>query len=501
MQQAGDERSRGAVGWVLVGICPAAFITVLNGFALGPFLPAIGAELGVSVALLGQIPGGVNAVAALLGLILGPLADRYGHRRTLLLGLVAVATSAVASGAASTFALLLAAALVGAVGRAVVTPVSLAIVGSRFAGRGARRAMSYVVAALSGAGVVGIPILTVVAVAVGTWRGAFALLALAVLGIIVLAAVVLPRDVRPVRGPTGPGPLLGALGSLFRHRPTVAVVGSSLLRSSVAVMVFLYWGAFLIEHHGLDVTMAGIGYSAAGLGHFGGSLIAGRWLGEGAVRPRMMAGTVLAGLTLSAALLLPLGPIVAIGLGACGFLMIGGVEVATAMLLSGERLGGRATTMTLNSSGMHLGGALGSAVGGLLLGLGGYPALGAGVPLLALAAALVLWSSGRGGPTPGPARTWATAVGCARPTNSASAAPETPGSRSRSASARIRGSRGDSTGPTGRPVEWRRWPDERAWSDTCDFRRQRRENRPFGRDGGDPCPCRRSLAACESRPA
>ena len=52
------------------------------------------------------------------------------------------------------------AALVGAIGRAVVMPVSIAMVGTHFAGEAARRPISYIVAAESVPVILGIPALT-----------------------------------------------------------------------------------------------------------------------------------------------------------------------------------------------------------------------------------------------------------------------------------------------------------------------------------------------------
>jgi len=85
--------------------------------AWNPFLPFIAAEIGVTVALLGQVPALMMLLATSLGLVIGPLADHYGYRRTLLVCLLAVVTSSLVTGLAATLPLLILAALVGAVGR------------------------------------------------------------------------------------------------------------------------------------------------------------------------------------------------------------------------------------------------------------------------------------------------------------------------------------------------------------------------------------------------
>ena len=108
----------------------AMFVNHLNVIAWNPFLPFIATELGVAVALLGQVPALMMLLATSLGLLIGPLADHYGYRRTLLVCLLAVVTSSLATGLATTLPLLVLAALVGAVGRAAIMPVAQAIVAS-----------------------------------------------------------------------------------------------------------------------------------------------------------------------------------------------------------------------------------------------------------------------------------------------------------------------------------------------------------------------------------
>ena len=379
-------------GLILLAICPASFIAVLNSYALGPFFPQVASELGTSVALLGQVPALLNAAAAVLGLAMGPLADRFGTRLMLLAGTAAAAGGALSTGLAPTFELLLLAAIFGALGRAVVAPVALAIVGARLAGPARMRAMSYVVAALSGSAIVGIPALTTIAALADTWRAAFVALGAVAVLTLLLAALLLPSGGEP-EGPAAASSLLGAYGPLIRHHPTLGVIGAAFLRGTFIWILATYLGAFLIEQHGLSSQQAGFGYTAVGSGHFLGSVLAGRRFGALPLRPLIGSLMPLAALGFTAALVAPFGPIVAIGLAAGGTLLLGIVEATAMTLLITESPAGRATTMTANQSANSLGTAVGGAVGGLLLATGGYPALGLGIPIFAAAAVLVLWVS------------------------------------------------------------------------------------------------------------
>jgi predicted MFS family arabinose efflux permease len=72
--------------------------------------------------------------------------------------------------------------------------------------------------------------------------------------------------------------------------------------------------------------------------------------------------------------------------------------VATSTLLTEETPAGRATTMVLNRSAISLGTALGSAVGGLLLAVSGYGALGLSALAWCCAGAGLTWWSGAPAP-------------------------------------------------------------------------------------------------------
>src|SRR5262245_17861884 len=81
-------------GWLTSSLALGCFVNMVSTLALAPFLPSIAAELGVSVALVGQIPSLTMLLAAMLGLVAGPLGDHFGYRRSTVIGL---ATSAVST--------------------------------------------------------------------------------------------------------------------------------------------------------------------------------------------------------------------------------------------------------------------------------------------------------------------------------------------------------------------------------------------------------------------
>ena len=397
VEDAGTEAgTAGAGGRVLLALCVSSFLAVLNFAAPAPFFPEMAADLGTTVPLLGQVATMMLLLSTALGLGIGPLADRYGHRRLVVLGVVAVAANLLGIGLSPSYAVVLGVSLAGGLGDAILFGLPLAIAGTVFAGDARRRAVGWTSAALPSATIVGVPVLAAIGGAVG-WRAVFVGTGLATLAVAGLVAAWLPRDARRPTEPLRARALFAAYRPLLRHAPTLRLYGVSALRAACWIGLLTYLGAFLAEARDLDTGRIGLAYLAGGAGFFLGSLVAGgRRLGQ--FRPGPLVGVTTAGqgLVLGAIFVLPLGTAATLALlplagfgGAVGF-------VGLATLLSAGTPGGAATTMVLNGSVINLGSAGGAALGGLLLAMGGYEALGIGLPLFALGAAVLAWTPARG---------------------------------------------------------------------------------------------------------
>jgi MFS transporter, DHA1 family, putative efflux transporter len=169
--------------------------------------------------------------------------------------------------------------------------------------------------------------------------------------------------------------------------------GVTYLRAACWMGLLTYLGSFLQDEINLSVKNVGLVYTVGGTGFALGSIIAGRELRSVSPRTLVALMNVIGGLCVGAMLLasnvwatLPL-------LFTTGFVFaISGVAIAT--ILAVESPAGSGTTMVLNSSLLNLGIATGAGVGGLLIAVRGYSALGFGFALFAFAsAALACWPS------------------------------------------------------------------------------------------------------------
>jgi MFS family permease len=122
----------------LLALCVASFLGALSFVALAPFFPEMAPDLETTVPLLGQVVTTVLLLSSILGLVVGPLADQYGHRRLMVVGMVAVAVAMLGVGLAPSYPVLLGTAPVGGLGGAAVLALPLAIAGTRFTGAAGR---------------------------------------------------------------------------------------------------------------------------------------------------------------------------------------------------------------------------------------------------------------------------------------------------------------------------------------------------------------------------
>jgi EmrB/QacA subfamily drug resistance transporter len=185
---------------MLVASC--GFVIVLDSFAAAVAFPRIvQAFPDTPRTTLAWLSTGYSIALSALLLVAGKLADRYGMRRVFLWGMAGFALGAVASAAAPTPALLIAARVVqGSAGACMVsTSIALALLGYPADRRGA--AMGAIGIAGSVASLAG-PVLAGTIIDVGgSWRWVF----LVSVPIALVALVVGPR-VLPAGAPTGDTP-------------------------------------------------------------------------------------------------------------------------------------------------------------------------------------------------------------------------------------------------------------------------------------------------------
>ncbi len=181
-------------------VCMIALMMALNALAIDsmlPALPEIGDALGVAEANTRQWV----ITAYMLGfgamqIVYGPLADRYGRKPILMIGVGLYVAFTFVAMLAPTFETLILARVGQGLGSAATRVLAVSIVRDRYSGRTMARVMSLSFLVFLGVPVIA-PSLGQAILLVAPWEGIFAVLAFAGVSLMIWAGLRLPETLKP----------------------------------------------------------------------------------------------------------------------------------------------------------------------------------------------------------------------------------------------------------------------------------------------------------------
>jgi EmrB/QacA subfamily drug resistance transporter len=119
--------------WLALAVATsAAFLVVIDVSVVNVALPSISADFDATTTELSWVVSGYNVALASLLLLAGRLADRRGRRRTFTVGVIGFLAGSALCGVAPNAGALIGARVIQAVGGALLTPASLAMVLPQF---------------------------------------------------------------------------------------------------------------------------------------------------------------------------------------------------------------------------------------------------------------------------------------------------------------------------------------------------------------------------------
>jgi YNFM family putative membrane transporter len=230
----GSEGRLGGMGPFLFGSA-AMFATMYSTQAI---LPELGRAFGVSASSTGLTVSVLIAALAVGAWIWGPLSDRIGRRRSLIVASTLLVVPTAAAAVAPTFELLLAVRVAQGLCMPGLLTVGVPYIAEVYAPRMGSRAVGLYTSSLVAGGLVGrigVALLTDVA----GWRAALGALALLPLGATLAMRRLLPPD--PAGGAASDRVDRAAVALLLRNRTLIAatVAGSSLFFGFVAAFSYV----------------------------------------------------------------------------------------------------------------------------------------------------------------------------------------------------------------------------------------------------------------------
>lgn len=374
----------------LIPLGLAAFAGFLNLFGMNPFFVDIASDIGSSVSMVGYTSTAALLMTGFAGLIVGPISERVGIRRILVIGLLLAAGGAIATGLAVSVESLVLARLLAGIGGSITGGVTVSAAALLYSGRQRQRALAIITAAAAMAVVIGVFLMTLMAEPAG-WRGAYMMLGAALVLIGVLNRLMLDPAGESVATPSD-----GLRGLFAVYRPLLG--DRSLRRLFVGATMHpatlngatAYAGAFLISQYDVSTQMVGIVFSVIGLTYFVGNLLAGN-LGGFPQHALFATGAMLMGGFWLTGYVLPVSPLVIAALfGIATF--AAGISWVTLLNMIADRTSANVgTAMVLSSSLLSFGGAIGIALSAGLLDITGYPGLAIGMAALAMTGAVAGW--------------------------------------------------------------------------------------------------------------
>ena len=328
--------------WVLVLLCLAQFMVILDVTVVNVALPSIGSDLHLGRQTLTWVVTAYTLVFGGLMLLGGRLADAVGARRSLLAGLALFTLASLTSGLASSGDVLIAGRIGQGAGAALLSPAALAIVTTTFHGADRTKALG-VWAALGGIGSAAGVLLGGVLTAATGWEWVFFINLPAGIALLVALPLTVPAIApRPTRldlpgallvttatsaliyglvkagdaGWTGPATLTGLAAAavlyaafytvervtpaplvdlkLLTRRPIVA--GAVLMLVATALLIaFFFLGSVYLQHtRGYTALATGIMFLPVAVATGIGAHLGSRLVGHTGGRPVAAAGLGLA---------------------------------------------------------------------------------------------------------------------------------------------------------------------------------------------------------------
>jgi len=365
-------QQRGISSSTLLLFAAAAFMVRAVMLMLGPLLVALADDFGTSIAMAGQLAAATFVTWGITAPLVGPISDTYGRRPVLLIGVLLMALGVLGSGAAWSYGSLLATRLITGVGSAMLPPTIMAALADNLPVDKVGKAVGFITASSWVGVAVGVPAIALLGY-LGGWRLPFYVTGGLSLALWVPLWLWLPSGPRR----------LGQRIDLFNHFKVIGrqsapwyVLIANATQQMALFGLMTYFAAHMMESYGWDEASTAPGLALLGvgavIGSFAGGFIAGRARRLDWLAAINLAGGVVAGLLFA--------------LGASAWIVVAMAFVAS-MLVSVTmpvlltlimHLAGRSrgTASGMLSTSNQFGSLVGASAGGLMLSLGGFPAVG-----------------------------------------------------------------------------------------------------------------------------
>jgi predicted MFS family arabinose efflux permease len=377
-------------GWLATTIAASIVCrTALNTARrfIYPFAPDLSRTLGVPLTAITALIA-VNWATNLLGIVTGPLADRFGYRGTMLIGMALLAAGMLAAGWFPLFGVLIASQFLCGLGKSLFDPALQAYVGERVPYRRRGLAVGFLETAWAASTLVGIPAVAFLVDRAG-WRWAFFALGISGLLGLLMVKTVIPFERPDPNKARGGLDLWRSLREVLGNRAAAGLACYAFLFNVAMDNLFVIYGVWMEEAFHLSLLAVGVGTGVIGAAELAGEFLTAGMADRIGLKRAAIGGVALCILTYGvlpfAAVTVPL----ALGMLFVHFCIFE-ATIVTILSLATELLpASRATMVATYYAAAGLGRIGGALLGGpvwLAFGIVGIGMTSAAVTALALAA-------------------------------------------------------------------------------------------------------------------
>lgn len=267
--QPDESRSQLIIKIGIVVICRLVLSTARR-FAY-PFAPVLSRGLGVPLTAITSLIA-VNWATSLLGIVFGPLSDRFGYRMMMIVGMAVLGIGMLAGGFLPVYAVMVIVLFLAGLGKIIFDPAMQAYVSERVPFQRRATAIGLLEVSWAGSTLLGIPLIAILIDKFG-WRAPFFLMGiLGVLGALAVAFL-FPANGRFDSAPVHQLSLKNMLQTLLRDKPSLGALAYVFFFSAAIDNLFVVYGAWLEAAFDVGIVALGLGTGVIGVAELVGEIM------------------------------------------------------------------------------------------------------------------------------------------------------------------------------------------------------------------------------------
>jgi len=264
-----EPRSRMVIKIGIVVICRLVLNTARR-FAY-PFAPVLSRGLGVPLTAITSLIA-VNWATSLLGIVFGPVADRFGYRKMMIIGMVSLAVGMLAGGFFPIYGVMIIALFLAGLGKSILDPAVQAYISARVPYQRRGMAIGYMEISWAGSTLLGIPLIALLIDNVG-WRSPFFVMGISgILGALAMA-LFFPGNEKGISQPAPVQSYKKMLNILVKDKPSLGAMAYVFFFSAAIDNLFVVYGAWLEKAFDVGIVVLGLGTSVIGVAELVGEIM------------------------------------------------------------------------------------------------------------------------------------------------------------------------------------------------------------------------------------